>query len=97
MLRRYSPSPRIGDESLAEESTLNLYPNPASDIINFELNNSSDKEMKADIYDIQGRLIETINIAINETTIDISKLENGIYVLVLSNEENTYTKKFIKE
>jgi hypothetical protein len=97
MIRRYSPSPRMGDESTMEESTLNLYPNPASDLINFELNNSSDKEMKADIYDIQGRLIETINIAVNETTIDISRLEKGIYVLILSNEENTFTKKFIKE
>jgi Secretion system C-terminal sorting domain len=97
MIRRYSPSARTSDENASMSSNLNLYPNPANSIINFEISNSSSTNFKAEIYDIQGRLIENLNIDDNSTSIDISNLENGIYVLVLRNEENTFTKKFIKE
>lgn len=77
-----------------------LYPNPSSDIINIVLNNLKDSYLKIELYDTLGKLIKVVyddNTVSNsiQTTIDISKLETGIYYLNFSNSE-IETTKFIK-
>ena len=45
--------------------------------------------------DIQGRLIRTAKI--NGTMIDVSNLNNGLYILSLINEDTLVSKRFVKE
>jgi hypothetical protein len=78
-----------------EFSVANVYPNPASDRINVEINSGEDAEII--IYDITSRqqLKTSFN---NSTRIDIEKLESGIYFYVIHSENGfSKTGQFVKK
>lgn len=68
-----------------------VYPNPAADILklnpDYELHSYS-------IVDLKGK--EISNGIISDNTIDVHTLKNGIYILRLSDKEETLVQKFIK-
>ena len=74
-----------------EENTIQVYPNPASTSITISgLQDSA-------VYEIQdgfGRIIRT---ASTQDSFDISQLSNGIYSLVIRNENRMKTVRFIKQ
>jgi len=57
-------------------STINIYPNPAVDIINIDV--SGNLKFNATLYDLQGRLIISTT---NQSVIDIQTLTKGIYLI----------------
>lgn len=81
-----------------ELKSLSIYPNPTSNSIT--ISNINQLQLKnASIYDLSGRKIKHVNLlsAINETIIDISELQNAMYLLVISTEKGEITKRIIKE
>lgn len=72
--------------------SLKIYPNPANDFIQIEMNNSNLKDFSFAITDLNGRtLIQTKN----EKQIDISKLSSGIYLGTMTVEDQKVTKKIM--
>jgi uncharacterized repeat protein (TIGR03803 family) len=72
---------------------LNIYPNPAKDILNVELEMLNGKaELK--LYDVNGKQVlwQTIN---GKTIVDVSSLANGVYNISVSNSEGVANKKLI--
>jgi hypothetical protein len=80
-----------------EESLIEVYPNPATDIVHLvrkELNS----DLSVHIYDTNGQLRFTKEIEPSDETnsIQLSGMENGIYTMVLVDGNlNRSTKKFI--
>ncbi len=74
-----------------EKNPIHVYPNPASTSITISGLLESDI---CEIHDGLGRLVQT---DLNQDTFDISKLNNGIYSLVIRNENRINTIRFIKE
>jgi photosystem II stability/assembly factor-like uncharacterized protein len=74
--------------------SINLYPNPAADILNINTHVSSVIEKKS-IYGIKGQLVYQDS-SINKS-IDISTLQKGYYLLVINSNGNKIAKKFVKE
>jgi hypothetical protein len=74
-----------------EFTSINIFPNPTKDILNFEGFNTSSIEVS--IYDILGKRIMEKSIS-NGNSIDVSELANGVYTIKINNE---MTSKFIKE
>jgi hypothetical protein len=80
---------------------MTLYPNPSSDKINLTFN----KELKTFTVEIfNSRTKATVfkkayeNVSEKETTIDVNRLEEGIYILRLSiNQDVIITRKFVKK
>ena len=73
-----------------KKNSVNVYPNPAKDIIN--ISNVSSKA-QFEIYSVGGQLV---NQGITDGKVNVSKLAKGVYILsVESNGEKTQTK-FIK-
>ena len=69
-----------------------VYPNPAQDIIYV---NSLSSIKEAEIYDITGKLIMRSN-KIGDNTLDISNLDNGIYMLKIQDiNQNLGTRKLV--
>ncbi|MFB6343091.1 T9SS type A sorting domain-containing protein [Saccharicrinis sp. FJH62] len=69
-----------------EESDIGLvYPNPTRDRVYVDLNKTSKKIVKLDLYDITGKMIKTelADLRFNEG-ISLSECENGIYLLRIS-------------
>lgn len=71
------------------KNNLIIYPNPVNNIIYLDVNKSF---LGAQIIDLKGRVIEKISAV--ENSVDVSKLEQGIYFLKL---ENYSPIKFIKQ
>ena len=78
--------------SVAAITTLNVYPNPAKDVINIQLKNSSNNTVLK-IVDAVGRSIKNIYAISNSVTIQTTDLINGMYhIQVIENNQiiNTY-------
>jgi hypothetical protein len=67
--------------------SLNVYPNPASDLINFAIDYNKATTVK--MMDITGRVIETVNFNLNNAQVDVRNYNAGIYMYqVIDNEGN---------
>jgi|AntAceMinimDraft_17_1070374.scaffolds.fasta_scaffold05367_3 hypothetical protein len=77
---------------------IRIYPNPASDYITIEfLGKISLQKYDIYIFNIQGQLILQQLIQQKGVTLDISQLAKGIYIVKLSNRDNTIVTKLVKE
>ena len=71
-----------------------IFPNPSSSILFIE--NFEKQIQKIEFFDLQGRIIKTINENKNEYQIDISNLLAATYIIKLSTETGNETVRFIK-
>ena len=78
--------PAAGINELAAASHENVFPNPAQNEINFVADAATQKAIQ--VYDVTGRLIETININNNQTTINTSAYANGLYTYSITGKNN---------
>ena len=49
-----------------------------------------------EVFDVFGKLINTVNVVDNPTRINVSGLANGMYFVRVTTEEGVVTKNFIK-
>jgi hypothetical protein len=85
-----------GEPINAHETELNsigLYPNPASDLLNI---NTREGHSELKIFDTLGQLLLTKNIN-TQSSIDVSQLKAGIYLLSIESENGKVVKRFVKE
>ena len=79
-----------------ENKVLNLYPNPANNSITIDIINASKNGSYA-IYDILGNEISGRLIYSYPDRVDISNLNKGIYIIKITNGDNIFNRKFVKE
>lgn len=79
------------------ENTLNIFPNPANDLLNVQLSNPQNETTYVQVFNITGQNILSASIPPQTQTIQINttNLSAGIYVLKASTKTNTHTVKFI--
>ena len=77
---------------------ISLYPNPAKDILNLELQNISTLKVESiEIYDILGKVIkrEVDPLISNTYSINTSALSNGAYNLVIRTKSGLWRRTFV--
>jgi len=74
-------------------NNVNIYPNPVSSILNIESKDYSNLS----IIDLTGKVVYQSNITNNITKVNVESLSKGLYVILLSNDENTFTKRLVIE
>jgi hypothetical protein len=71
-----------------------LYPNPVYDILTIE----SDTEIESlNIFDIQGRLLSTVNVNSQVFQIDFSKFSQGTYLVTVITTARSFNTLIVKE
>ena len=85
-------------EENVEFTKIELYPNPASNDLNFHRLTNSIQSSDIEIFGMNGKLVfqERINNSSEYTTIDISQIPIGVYVLKVINGNSVSTMKFSK-
>ncbi len=80
-------------------SIISLYPNPANSILYLQTINNSLARASARVYvsDLSGKIILNQEINSQETSIDISTLSSGIYLIRYQDDERVWNGKFVKE
>lgn len=76
-----------------EDTSLKLFPNPASDFINLQ---SDETFHSYEIYSITGALVD-YNENIENSSINIVSLPKGIYLLKAFSKGKRFIEKFVKE
>jgi hypothetical protein len=80
-----------------EANQVAIYPNPSNGIFNIGFGNLSPN--KIEVYDISGKLIlqkNSLEVTNNQTNIDLSYTSTGVYFVKISTENNTITKRIVK-
>lgn len=78
---------------------VNVFPNPANDIINIEIEKNSTKKIKYILFNANGQLIENGFIKSDVHQIDISKLSAGLYTLSIYDKKGNIlaSKQIVKK
>lgn len=77
------------------DSSIFVYPNPASNLLNFDLKNGITIS-GITINDVSGKEVYKSAGTMNNS-IDVSNLSSGVYFVTFKSDSNSVTKKFIKE
>jgi hypothetical protein len=72
-----------------------VYPNPASEYVYIQIENDNFKEYQVDLIGNDGRVIKSLKSSNPQEKIDISGLNDGLYLLKVSNGNNQIFKKII--
>ena len=82
--------------------SLNVFPNPASSVVNVSFVGPVNEEISLDIYDLNGRKINSIidneisNGKFYNITLDVSTYPLGTYLVVMTSNSVNKVSKFIK-
>ena len=79
--------------NLSEEG-FQVYPNPTSNDLNIE---SEDVINSMKIFSITGKLLSNQKVNANQTQVDVSAFQPGVYMISIETEEEVLTQKFIKQ
>ena len=86
-------------EAINPMTATRVYPNPATDVLNIEVNASYDSEMSINVYNIMGQNVMNksvnINTGINRPSISTAELSSGIYFVTVKANGFENTMKFI--
>ena len=80
-------------------SSINLYPNPANDVVNVEcrMQNAEYEVEAVEVYDVYGKLVNTVVVNENPIRINISNLADGMYFVRVTTDAGAVTKRFMKK
>jgi len=84
------------NNSAVATTQFSVYPNPATNVINVTNANNSVVNNVA-IADINGRTVKTVKFGgVAEAQVNISDLASGVYMVTISSDKGTTTKKIVK-
>lgn len=76
---------------LYDNKNAHIYPNPATNDLNLSINDVN----RVEIYDLLGKTI--LSETYPDSTIDVSSLLQGVYIVKIFTDKDCYTEKFIKK
>ncbi len=88
-----------GVNHLANVASMSIYPNPAVDQMNIDFTSKVSFNATLKLMDLSGKMVvsEVVNVTegMNALTVNVSNLNNGMYVLVLTANGGQYSQKVI--
>ena len=86
-------------EAVNPMTTVRVYPNPATEVLNIEVNASRSSEMSINVYNLMGQNVMSQNVnittGINVPSINTAELTSGIYFVTVKANGFENTMKFI--
>ncbi len=85
------------EQALVLNTKLNVYPNPATDVLNINLNNANFKNSYVSITNVSGQQLMNTNMIGTDSKLNIEGLSNGVYFVTITNQNGfNQTVKFVK-
>ena len=82
-----------GQTEIEESENVSIFPNPATDFFKLKQLN---KNSIVKIYNTSGSLLLESYAISTDNKIDISSLNNGLYLIIIESEDKTQTLKLLK-
>lgn len=84
----------MGTDPVAAPMSISVYPNPSEDVVNV---NALSSIKSLELYDINGRLLQTVLVDEINATLNISSHTAGIYLLKVTTDKGSKVEKIVKE
>ncbi len=81
------------------KTSVNVYPNPARDMVNFEINSSDIADLKVTMYNVAGKVVvpslasTRLESGVNELTVNLDGVPVGSYILRIQVGQQAFVKK----
>ncbi|MDD2413307.1 MAG: T9SS type A sorting domain-containing protein, partial [Bacteroidales bacterium] len=85
----------VGITENTVENQINVFPNPASDLLTLNIDNKNNGDLTINIYNLIGMLVKTEVLNQNQNQISLESLNNGVYMLEVKSKEWTKKQKLI--
>jgi len=82
-------------DGFVNKKEFNIYPNPASDVVNLNIVNGNNSDLTLNIYNVIGKLIISESLQKNQQQINTVDLSNGIYMVEIKSKGWTENQKLI--
>lgn len=83
-----------GLSNVKKQSEVSFYPNPAKDVITLKYQTT--KAIDVTVYNVLGAKVKSFTHSTNETSLNISDLEKGMYFIRFNDNGNIISKSFTK-
>ena len=93
----YSQVFQLKMQQVTLTAELSLYPNPATNVVNLEINGAGDRRVEVKIFSLSGQLMYQTNGAQNKFTINIEGWPADIYIAQISGLNEPLSQKFVKK
>lgn len=100
MCYTYNSTIGIGiKENEKDNSVISIYPNPANNQLTVNLNSVSAKQITLKVIDVLGKEVKCESVKVSETSysLNLSSLNNGAYFILVTDQNQSFTKKFMKQ
>ncbi|MES2486983.1 MAG: T9SS type A sorting domain-containing protein [Bacteroidota bacterium] len=84
----------MGTDTPVLDNSVKVYPNPANSLINISV---AGQLQSVQLYDIQGRLLQTVLVNDTTATLDVSGRAAGIYFVKVTTDKGLKVEKIVKE
>jgi PKD repeat protein len=82
-----------GIEDISLNNVFSIYPNPANDNLTIEAPQGASLKIST----MEGLLIKSLTVIKNTTTIDVTTLPAGVYIMEVKTDKGVGVRKFVKE
>jgi hypothetical protein len=86
----------LSTQDLNKQSSFEISPNPASSKLNINLTQNFDNATVT-VYDVLGKKVYNNSIKRLNSSIDVSRWNSGVYLVRISTNNQTFTKRFVKQ
>jgi len=91
--------PPVGIDEQGLAGMLNIFPNPAENNLFIEIRGKNSLSLQLTVSDLVGKTVVAKIIQLNpgnkSIPIDVSDLQDGVYILRIADNERIFTKKII--
>lgn len=84
----------VGLNETATNISLTVFPNPTADNLTLQLSDFKSEKLSYQIYDLQGKQLNSQQIVAPQTTIEMKTLPNSTYFIYVVNQENKKVQSF---
>jgi uncharacterized repeat protein (TIGR02543 family) len=83
--------------SSISDKNVNIFPNPANNMLNFEFDKQPDGLVSIYLFSITGKLVKSLHTSDINCSLDISDLSKGLYLISISGSNLNIVKTIAKE
>lgn len=81
--------------NMLNDSEFKIYPNPTADRVYIEMDWSKFTNAKLSAYDATGKLVHSLKLSESNSSIDMTSYPAGTYILNISSEQGSVSKKIL--
>jgi hypothetical protein len=93
----YFWSALVAVEEVSLDVSYKIYPSPFNSIIHIEATDDAESPFALKIYDLNGRMVNESELTGRMTTVDVSHLNNGVYLAEIQSGKEKSVMKIIKK